>query len=690
MSRSSEDKVYRAGLRYQQKHLPATRKRTRLASAQAKLTKQDSQSTLTQLDFGTPSSSFATAPEEDISDDEHVETRKPKRQKRESSSKGRQTTLTQMLSSFEEYQEGDEDVPLDPEQSVRETQIPLQVTNFPVFPTALAHTEDTGADSIDLVKESPSTGNSKANPRASPHANSTPIRHSGKRQINEIVSSVTPQSSIDTGRSIRVRSRNDRSPLKDRSTNIPSSPVAGSLPRDSDPPGCEEPESSDDDDTLAGSRPMSPIVFRKPLRPAKQPNTQAATKNIGTKRTRSFVQDSQADELGESLGDYQMVESTYIPGTEMPQRGFTQLDSSSSYLTMPNSICDPVGSALDRDAARFGQTQRSELPLAVESPKMFSEGPRTKNGEDGTLDLGPDVRVETRDYAYEINSPKKRSSETIDLTSDVPSPQPGTPTSTAVTPLRQRREVLRLTPAKAAVQSPSQPRPSQATTVDGTQSAPPSPSRIPQTYMPRSSPPPLEHVASTDPVVARSSPPYLPLPSSDSPSATPRKSRQARHSSFSPYTLASTYHRSSPPAVQEIADSQMDEEAELGMREQRKWLKRVQEVLPDSLLDYTLPVAPPWTSSPPVMEVIEDDNEDADRKYQPDGDGQDLAIDQDLVENQVEAVDGTPDRVSRKRFSQEEEIMIYGGSSSPAAIPEKDYSLVPPGSGWRSSSGKGL
>lgn len=673
MPRQTEDRVYRSGPRYQQKHFPDTRRTTRL-SMQPSSGRSNQQSTLTQLDFAcTPSSSFAF-PEDDLSDSEFQEPRKTKRRKKHHESKTKQTTLTQLVSSFEEPHHG-ENLPWDLENAIQET----QWRPDPEFDISKLERDPHSHDEVglpdfkysrveqDVVRESPTTDSSKELRHPSPAAHSSPLKTPSKRfGRNQVIpSSETPQSIHFTAHSRGSSYSPSRSPLQERSTNPVFSPVLASQHGDQTPDKNGAAYLEDQDERHSNDLLVSPIIFRKPQIPVRRDETQTIKASPQKHhRTRNVVQDSQIDDVGETLEYEQLVDSTYIPGTELPHVVASQYHSSATDLSMPASIYDPVGSALDRDAARFGETQRLDLPTMAQDRSGIHTAPSVNvSGFDGAVDEELDMNTETRDYAYGARSSVKHSAETIDLTSDLPS-QPGTPTSTAATPERHRHNVPQHVPNPTDLISPLKPRPSQATTVDGTQSGPPSPSRVPQTCLPRSSPPIVED---------RSSPPPPPIPSSPQLGSSPPKTRRHLHSSFEPYTLASTCQGSSQSNRyryrQEIEDSQVEDlDNEEITEAKRRRLKRAQEVLPDSLLDFSMPMAPPLTSSATAKEDDPVAVENAGSgDVQLDMTGLPGASDSAEVENQ-DASCGNKD---------------HNSPAPPAA--RKDYSLAPPSSGWRSS-----
>ncbi|KAF4554370.1 Hypothetical protein D9617_4g001230 [Elsinoe fawcettii] len=659
MPSAAQDKVYRRGQGVRQQHfgdIKTTKKpKPSLSRRQSSVVKI--QSTLTQIEYCTPLSSLAK--EDDGDDSDYPEG--PKRKKRKSKHLSlAQKTLTQMLSSpgppinYEEISHGHGD-------TIQETQWqPLPGTEESADEHVVHSTPRTiraeseadrtpgkrdASEELDAIKDSPMTPTGRAvYAQLISRPNTT-----AKYQDREIPE--TPQS-VSSPLTIREGGRlESESPLKIRSV-IKSPQIVISTQHSSykgDEAGRVSPGPKHR--VPMESQTISPIPFRKPLLPARC--TQARGGHVGSpsKPPRLIVEDSQVDDFGETLQDY-VIESTYVPNSghnvfEASYLQPTQRPGSSAQHSVSTSVYDPIMSALNRDEDRFGETQRR-----VNGNIFDAEEKQTVQGHIGLDGVWDQVEVPPpghSDAEDEVQEPRAKSTETIDLTSDAPGSHVGTPTSTPVSPAQPDRRDFAAPTVSYGSTDLRLPRPSQATTVGEIPSNPPSPSRIPQTYMPKSSPPPL----------LTSSPPPGPISSSPQLGTL---DRPPPRSSFTPYTYAEhgyaeqlDWDNDEDPTPER--DSRLAEPGEARRRLRR--LKRGEEVLPDSLLDFTIPTAPPWTSSPPRPQDDEDDEE------------------------VIQAADGeNEDGVACKDFGNVD--LGIDLSSSPPAV-QKDYSLDPPSSDWRSS-----
>ncbi|KAF2149293.1 hypothetical protein K461DRAFT_270904 [Myriangium duriaei CBS 260.36] len=625
MTGSDRDRVYRSGPGTRQQRFPARKTTIKPSLRRGSSGRTTQQSTLTQLDFCTPQSS-SVVHETDSEDEYHAE--QPRRKRRKLQPNKRQNTLTQMLPGRADSNSDSEldDWPIRDElKVVQETQWDPDAREITESASAASSFLEEKSRSLepDIVRDSP-VGQRPADTRShSPIVLSTPVR----TQREEIPSSQTPQSILFTKHSRPRQDSLHRSPLKDRSTNVvdvPASPTSRNV------------------DTETLPKPVSPIQFRKPLVPSPRKDVEFSINDKAVtppKLTRfSTIPDSQFDDSNDITIDDDTQTSPRVPATYFPDTYRTQLQSSVEGLSQYGKHFDPACSALDRDALRFEYTQLSpdefHSPHAISPIREFL----SRNPGDQSTRFFEDDRAATF-----LNPP----AEMIDLTSDIadlPSPQPNSPASSLPTPIK----IQRSSPIRIPVEERPKVRSSQATTVAGTQDQAPWSSRIPQTHFP-----PLQDQDNTSSSPTRDDNPPTSSPFPQVPSS-PLLGTSIRHSPFTVHTY------SSPPIVQDSDES--DDDITLlpptsdGLNTPRpatgkqRRFKLAREVLPDSLLDFTVPEPPAWSSSPFRRS---DDTDDDNGKTQAQAAGPSLG----------------------------EEQQPKGNVGADA-----DYSLPPPSSGWRSSA----
>ncbi|KAG8629030.1 hypothetical protein KVT40_002895 [Elsinoe batatas] len=668
MSHPPEERVYRRGTATHQQHLQNLRRQTKRVKGVTAKRVSESQSTLTQIEYCTPSCSFVSRLDEDEDGDYQDEAPKRKKQKTKHRSLA-QKTLTQMISSPGPPIPHD-DSPSASEHFILETQwqaLPgspevlsshhdgnevIHSTPRPIKSESMQDPRPADFEAFDSVKDSPMT------PKGIGHQHQRYSRPSTSKKYYDQEVPETPQtasSELSIRRSLR---RPSESPLKERRGSESPCIVASSMKSQGQPSPNEDDEAAISSGTPDYQERVSPIPFRKPLIPLRGIQARAGTASSPTNRRKEMVvEDSQIDETGDSIPDDCLVESTYVPNSGGQVSGayhvrHSQIHHSSAQQSMPASIYDPVMSALNRDEARFGQTQMrttNQNQIMSVADQQLESAPGALDGTWEVVGLGEhyvkadDPRELEEDLAYEQT--RKQSAETIDLTSDIVGSQMGTPTSTAVSPERPHLQTQHATAARDITASLGLPRPSQATTIDDGPSNPPSPSRIPQTYMPRSD-------NFSRQTLNTSSPPRPPASSPPQADAAEEELKEPPRSFFTPYT----FDTRSQAQSHILADSS-------GTRQRSRRLKRGEDILPDSLLDFTIPHAPAWISSPPMpLQEKEEDEQDSD--------GSEHDEDDDLPQ------------VATKDFGHVD--LGIDLSSSPPVV-TKDYSLDPPSNDWRSS-----
>lgn len=393
--RVDTDTTYRSETPLRQKKFP-NRRRTVRSSGVGTLATLRQQSTLTQQPHWPVSRSSPNADLEDDEDldedyEDELERSRPRRKKRKSESDGKkQMTMTQYVpSSFKgERPDGAADpllqfVEIDSFDGVRDSQsqpILKEYNNDPELElradyhgnTDLAshsdyemrqdeeeHSQRThlssehGDDRVDSV-----FAKQKGQQRPSPELpiSAMNLRTPRRKFMSEIPSSNTPQSAIISICSAKTMRSPERSPLRNKSINAHSQNHSIEDIRMSPVP--ESP-----------TKPISPFrlspVKNKPTfaMPARPPTLQhrstipdsedTATQVTPLKQNkfRSQIPDTQMDMFGEEV--------SAVTETQLPAANHTQYLGGTYYAENDDFeySFDPVGSALDRDAARFMQTQ---------------------------------------------------------------------------------------------------------------------------------------------------------------------------------------------------------------------------------------------------------------------------------------------------------------------------------------------
>lgn len=548
MSDSGQENVYSSGTITRQLQFP--RRHTKVKPSRKRSpARAPRQSTLTQIEFCTPTSS-AVVLETDSEDSSH--SRKPRKKRRKLRNDKRQSTLTQLLPkiSSDELDSAELLFSDDESKSIQETQYeagsrPAQALTESSGPRSVPRSPQ---EDVDKVAQSPKVPRSATRRESSPIVPSTPKQN--RRQ--EVPSSQTPQSML-----FSARSRDqDRSPSR--------------------------------------SQP-SPTRFRKPALPPPKASSKVAIKrdpHVSDHRSHHHVvPDSQFDDLGAIITFDNINSSPGVPGTFLPNVPKTQYQSSVDDFTQYSKILDPACSALDRDASRYMYTQRMvHLDRADVQHKQ--------------LQAHDDTSSPPKQQNHHLLVP----SETIDLTSTAPSPA-SLPSPTHTPPASP-------TP-KAKIRS------SQATTVAGTQ----------PTFL-------LQHSSHhPSPVLGGDSSPLPEIADSDD-TDSETQSRRVMH----------------------LFPNSDDENDKTPRR-------RAKDVLPDSLLEFTVPPPPVWSSSPlPV----------ADAEEMPDSEGEGL--------RPPPWMSSPPPPSSSAHGSSPQPGGEQKSSGEGKQI--KDYSLAPPSSGWRSSGAR--
>ncbi|KAI4716662.1 hypothetical protein E4T48_07117 [Aureobasidium sp. EXF-10727] len=419
-SRADSDTIYRSETPLRQKRFPNRRRtvRTSGVSTPAPLRQQ---STLTQQPYWTVSRSPPGAElEDEVEDDDddyeedELERSRPRRKKRKSEADGRrQTTLTQYVpSSFIGERH---DAPADrllpifeldtfdgvqDSQSQSDDHVPAETHALDVSNVnpALDEDEDMQRDegrqsqttqpSSDHGEERIDSAFAKqqAQTRPSPELpiSAMNLRTPRRRFVSEIPSSNTPQSAIISICSAKTMRSPERSPLRNKSIAAVSQRHAAEDTRMSPVP--ESP-----------TKPISPFRL-SPLRnrptfriPEKPPTLQhrstipdsedTATQVTPFKQNkfRSQIPDTQMDMFGEEIAP--------VTETQFPIETYTQYHGGTYYAENDDYDYnfDPVCSALDRDAARFLQTQLQRDRLGYEAfhkNRSFSQTDQDRAGEE--------------------------------------------------------------------------------------------------------------------------------------------------------------------------------------------------------------------------------------------------------------------------------------------------------------------
>ncbi|KAH0194623.1 hypothetical protein KCV00_g375, partial [Aureobasidium melanogenum] len=395
-ARADLDIVYRSETPLRQKKFP-NRRRTIRSSGVHTPAPLRQQSTLTQQPTWTVSRSPPTAEDEDEVEDEdqdyeedELEKAGPRRKKRKSEADGkRQTTMTQYVpSSFigERY-DGASDlllqfIPDDSFDGVRDSQSQLVLDSHDEGPQAgmqaFVDGNTSAAADGDVEMQRMEENHSQKTQSSSDHgdervdsafpkqqARSRPspelpisamnLKTPRRKFKSEIPSSNTPQSAIISICSTKSMRSPERSPLRNKSTNAFSQNHAAEDTRMSPVP--ESP-----------TKPVSPFrlsplrnrpTFRIPEKPPtlQHRSTIPDSEDTATQLTpfkqnkfRSQIPDTQIEMFGEEIAP--------VTETQFPVDSYTQYAGGTYYAENDYDYnFDPVCSALDRDAARFMQTQ---------------------------------------------------------------------------------------------------------------------------------------------------------------------------------------------------------------------------------------------------------------------------------------------------------------------------------------------
>ena len=611
MSSQDPETVYRSGPPApRQKRFPGRQRTVRHAQAATNIGLQRQQSTLTQLDFCTPSpSSFDDI--EGVEDTEYASSNAGSKRRKVKKKTLRQTTMTQLYSSFDT--EPSDDILDLPEETV--------LDSFAAYPRPVEDMErvglvkkehDSPRPTLQLENKTTTTDFAPILIMNTPPRTSVPQTPT-KKWKDEIPSSQTPQSIMLSGRSRRSLYSPHRSPLKERSSNIQMSPRKLRDGKIFSPDkvyiaSLKSPE-------LIPASPPENAVFRKPVIRKHESNEtipDSEDKEVGVsvspplRRVQNTVQDSQWESLGEEilLGNrgLQVIAETQrfnIPATHYAETQLGVTDDEDGYTDEEGATYntyDPACSALDRDAARFMQTQKLqnarrllnsdmawhpdtifatvEPPHPPHSHTSQEEVDMPDDDQDDHASVSTHSIAETPDPddadLTEIPAIPKNI-ETIDLTSTpqlpaTSSPRPESPTHTVLI----KAEPIRSSPPPIPL--------SQATTVDNI-------TQIPHHGTLHSSPRPFLGRRLRSPELPSDMISSSPLPHNpSSPQAKHAPAGNERRSSFSLYTSDSL-----------LQSAHRDDEYNGGPTQRRrmgKRLKRATEVLPDSLLDFSLPVAP--------------------------------------------------------------------------------------------------
>lgn len=436
------DTIYASDMPLTQKKFPDRRRSSRLRTTTTTPTLQKRQSTLTQADFEitrTPASSEVVS-----SDDEAQRSRKPKRKKRKSD---QSSTLTQMVregfpssskrarlspSNFEVLDGSDVERAASPRRHLddedhfrvqydgeHEEQIPAP---SPLQKSPRMRSQRSSDNKNKGMRESPllEVKDSYSNPDEESLRAHSPLRKPQfqtpkKVRFTEVPSSQTPQDARLSIQSSRKTPVAERSPLKDRSTNI--SPRKRSLRKQSPSPSKKSSKSrpskifDENDPAMSGmhrvvpndvlsaeaSEPAGMLEIPESSQPAiqKPRDSQARARRPGEQQLGRIDEDSQGDDATTAFSpasplpkddDSQVPDS---PVQESPMRKprrintvqdsqpddldlmaidpdatqseagsvFQENDEDGTWVDTGPNTYDPLAAALERDAARYNQTE---------------------------------------------------------------------------------------------------------------------------------------------------------------------------------------------------------------------------------------------------------------------------------------------------------------------------------------------
>ena len=393
--RVDTDTTYRSETPLRQKKFP-NRRRTVRSSGVGTLATLRQQSTLTQQPHWPVSRSSPTAELEDdveITDEDYeddLERSRPRRKKRKSESDGKkQTTMTQYVPSSCKGERSDraadvllQFVDVESFDGVRDSQSHPILDGHNNLDVAVQEDHDGDADGAQpsdaeeqhdeeehsqRMQPSPEHGEDrvdsvlakqKGQQRPSPELpiSAMTLRTPRRKFMSEIPSSNTPQSAIISICSAKTMRSPERSPLRNKSINAYSQTHAVGDIRMSPVP--ESP-----------TKPISPFrlspVKNRPTFaiPAKPPTLQHRSTIPDSEDTATQVTPMKQNKFRSQIPDTQMdlfgEEVAAVTETQLPVDHFTQYLGGTYYAENDDYEYnfDPVGSALDRDAARFMQTQ---------------------------------------------------------------------------------------------------------------------------------------------------------------------------------------------------------------------------------------------------------------------------------------------------------------------------------------------
>ena len=383
--------------RKRQRNFPERRQSVKAKPTIPNLSKD--QSTLTQLEFVTPTSSRVETI--DSSGDEELDKPRPKKKRRKSKfdeKEAGQSTMTQydrgLFGRKAENFELDEDgfqiwQDSDPERPMNKVAEP-EDKRGKMFPRLQDAIED--AERVETVPEIPETSQAAMYPPApmldKDRTDGAPVTTKfatpRKVRFQEVPSSQTPPSTMGSIYALPTNREPERSPLKERSANVPSAPPSGTLNLESQNISMKMlervrfetrkiPLNDAVDQTLSNENAQStnnqinaedsPAVSRKLVRASTIQDSQseeAGLSNVSSAETTvpltrklkrvSTVQDSQVDD-DDFLTVADELDDANYNGLELVEDSqFAGQDTQQDYF-------DPANSALDRDALRFGLTQ---------------------------------------------------------------------------------------------------------------------------------------------------------------------------------------------------------------------------------------------------------------------------------------------------------------------------------------------
>ncbi|KAI4751537.1 hypothetical protein E4T52_15373 [Aureobasidium sp. EXF-3400] len=394
--RVNSETVYRSETPLRQKKFP-NRRRTAQASGVRTPAPLREQSTLTQQPHWTVSRSSPNAELEDEIEDEdkdyedELERSRPRRKKRKSETDGKkQTTMTQFvpssfigerydgaaelllqfgdIGSFDGVRDSQSQPILDKHNNTLEADV---VGNYDGSADVAPHSDaemqqdeeehsqrtqsssDHGEERIDSV-----FAKQQARQRPSPELpiSAMTLRTPRRKFKSEIPSSNTPQSAIISICSAKSMRSPERSPLRNKSINAYSQSHAVEDIRMSPVP--ESPTKP-----ISPFR-LSPVKNRPTFRiPDKPPTLQHRSTIPDSEDTATQVTPFKQNKFRSQIPDTQMdmfgEEVAAVTETQLPVEGYTQYLGGTYYAENDDYdySFDPVCSALDRDAARFMQTQ---------------------------------------------------------------------------------------------------------------------------------------------------------------------------------------------------------------------------------------------------------------------------------------------------------------------------------------------